>query len=121
MKLRTRTLTVALSLSSLLFFVATDVPPAAAAPAWAPAASAAIHPGVQTFTNGAQCTANFVFYDGTAVYIGQAAHCSGTGGKHRDEWVHVRVLVDRNTGAGHRRFAARDHGLQLVADHAGAR
>jgi hypothetical protein len=49
------------------------------APQWAPAATAAIHPGVQTFTAGAQCTANFVFTDGTTVYIGQAAHCSGTG------------------------------------------
>jgi len=53
---------------------------AGAAPNWAPAATAAVHPGVQTFTNGAQCTANFVFTDGTNVYIGQAAHCSGTGG-----------------------------------------
>ena len=50
------------------------------APTWAPAASAPVHPGVQTFTNGAQCTANFVFYDSSNVYIGQAAHCSGTGG-----------------------------------------
>src|SRR5207302_6603955 len=48
--------------------------------AWSPAASAAIHPGVQTFTNGAQCTANFVFTNGVDVFIGQAAHCSGTGG-----------------------------------------
>ena len=39
-----------------------------------------IHPGVQTFTDGAQCTANFVFTDGTSTYLGQAAHCSGTGG-----------------------------------------
>jgi hypothetical protein len=31
-------------------------------------------------TAGAQCTANFVFTDGADVYIGQAAHCSGTGG-----------------------------------------
>jgi hypothetical protein len=54
--------------------------PAAALPAWAPAATAAVHPGVQTFTNGAQCTANFVFVDASNVYIGQAAHCSGTGG-----------------------------------------
>jgi hypothetical protein len=54
--------------------------PAGAAPSWAPAATAAIHPGVQTFTAGAQCTANFVYTDGTTVYIGQAAHCSGTGG-----------------------------------------
>jgi hypothetical protein len=52
---------------------------ASAAPTWAPAASAPIHPGVQTFTDGAQCTANFVFFDATDVYIGQAAHCSGTG------------------------------------------
>ena len=50
------------------------------ASAWAPAASAPVHPGVMTFTDGAQCTANFVFTGGTDVYIGQAAHCSGTGG-----------------------------------------
>ena len=43
------------------------------------AAEATIHPGVQTYTEGAQCTANFVFSDGTDVFIGQAAHCSGTG------------------------------------------
>ena len=55
--------------------------PASAAPTWAPASSATIKPGNQTYTNGAQCTANFVFYDASnAVYIGQAAHCSGTGG-----------------------------------------
>jgi hypothetical protein len=52
----------------------------AVASAWAPAASATVHPGVQTFTDGAQCTSNFVFSDGTNTYIGQAAHCSGTGG-----------------------------------------
>jgi hypothetical protein len=49
------------------------------APNWAPAASAAIHPGVQTLTAGGQCTANFVYYDTNDVYIGQAAHCSSTG------------------------------------------
>ena len=55
--------------------------PAAADPAWAPAATAPIHPGVQTDTNGGQCTANFVFFDAANnVYIGQAAHCSGTDG-----------------------------------------
>jgi hypothetical protein len=52
----------------------------AVASAWAPASSATVHPGVQTFTNGAQCTSNFVFSDGSNTYIGQAAHCSGTGG-----------------------------------------
>jgi hypothetical protein len=52
---------------------------ALAAPTWAPASSATIHPGVQVFTNGAQCTANFVYYDASNVYLGQAAHCSSTG------------------------------------------
>jgi hypothetical protein len=50
-----------------------------AASAWAPADQATIHPGVQVFTDGAQCTANFVYQDGSNVYLGQAAHCSGTG------------------------------------------
>ncbi len=52
-----------------------------AASAWAPAATATVHPGVQTFTAGAQCTSNFVFQEGSNVYLGQAAHCSGTGGQ----------------------------------------
>lgn len=55
--------------------------PAAAEPDWAPAATAAVHPGVQTYTDGAQCTSNFVFFDASDdVFIGQAAHCSGTDG-----------------------------------------
>lgn len=54
-------------------------PPALSAPQWAPAATASIRPGVQTVTAGGQCTANFVFYDAAAVYIGQAAHCSSLG------------------------------------------
>src|SRR5829696_1094324 len=55
--------------------------PAQAAPTWAPAATAPVHPGVQTLTNGGQCTSNFVFFDAANnVYIGQAAHCSGTDG-----------------------------------------
>lgn len=62
----------------------------AATIAWAPAATATVHPGVMTFTSSkygtgffsqgsSQCTANFVFTDGTTVYLGQAAHCSSTG------------------------------------------
>jgi hypothetical protein len=49
------------------------------ASAWAPADTAPIHPGVMTFTEGGQCTSNFVFQDGSNVYLGQAAHCSSTG------------------------------------------
>jgi hypothetical protein len=57
--------------------IAAQAPPAGAAPTWAPAASAAIHPGVQTVTAGGQCTANFVFYDSSnTVYIGQADRCT---------------------------------------------
>jgi len=42
-------------------------------------AAAPIHPGVMTFTGGGQCTSNFVFRDGGGTYLGQAAHCAGTG------------------------------------------
>ena len=60
--------------------VAATSTPATAETAWAPADSAAIHPGVMMYTEGAQCTANFVFTDGSgATYVGYAAHCAGTG------------------------------------------
>src|SRR5262245_22586553 len=60
--------------------LAVGAPAASADPSWAPASSATIHPGVQTVTNGAQCTSNFVFFDGSGtIYLGQAAHCAGTG------------------------------------------
>jgi hypothetical protein len=52
---------------------------AAAGSTWAPAAQATIHPGVMTVTNGGDCTANFIFYNATDVFIGQAAHCASTG------------------------------------------
>src|SRR3546814_9126358 len=32
------------------------------------------------FTDGAQCTANFIFTNAADVFIGYAAHCAGTGG-----------------------------------------
>ena len=53
----------------------------ATASAWAPAASATIQPGSETVTAGGQCTSNFVYQDGSDVYLGQAAHCSSTGGQ----------------------------------------
>ena len=68
---------LALVVSLLALAIAALVP--ATASAWAPASSATIHPGVQTYTQGAQCTANFIFQNGSDVYIGQAAHCAGTG------------------------------------------
>lgn len=51
-----------------------------AAPTWAPAGTAQIHPGTQMYTDGGQCTGNFVFTDAANnVYVGYAAHCAGKG------------------------------------------
>lgn len=53
---------------------------AEAAPSWAPADTAPIHPGTMMYTDGAQCTGNFVFTDAAGnVYVGYAAHCAGKG------------------------------------------
>jgi hypothetical protein len=71
---------VKLALALLLSITAPMLLPGLAS-AWAPASTATVHPGVQVFTEGAQCTSNFVFAEGTTVYLGQAAHCSGTGGQ----------------------------------------
>jgi hypothetical protein len=60
--------------------VVRHAPRTVAAAAWAPAATATIHPGVMMYTDGAQCTANFVFTDTAGdVFVGYAAHCAGTG------------------------------------------
>lgn len=59
---------------------AAPAPARAKAPAFAPADKATVTPGVQTINPSGQCTANFVFTDGTgAVYLGQSAHCTSTG------------------------------------------
>lgn len=79
---RVRTLALAGTVSlAVTGLAAVSGTAAHAAPTWAPAATAAITPGVQTNTEGSgQCTANFVFTDTAGnVYLGQAAHCSGTG------------------------------------------
>ena len=67
------------SLLLVLGLIVAAVLPASAS-AWAPAATAPIHPGVPTNTVGSgQCTANFIFTEGSKTYIGQAAHCASTG------------------------------------------
>ncbi|MCU1673139.1 MAG: hypothetical protein JWN77_1252 [Frankiales bacterium] len=68
--------------------------PASAAPTWAPAGTATVHPGVQTYTDGAQSTANFVFTDGVTTYLGQAAHCSGTGGSTETDGCFAQSLPE---------------------------
>lgn len=70
-----------LSLLVLALSIAALPSTATAQPTWAAAGTATVKPGVQTVTDGGQCTANFVFYDADGgIYIGQAAHCAGTGG-----------------------------------------
>lgn len=46
---------------------------------FAPAATATVHPGVQTTSPGGICTSDFVFTDGRSTFLGQAAHCAGQG------------------------------------------
>ncbi|MGY2702481.1 hypothetical protein [Nocardioides sp. HB32] len=70
----------ALLSSGVLAAALSAAAPASAAPTWAPADTAQIHPGTMMYTEGAQCTANFVYTDGAGtVYVGYAAHCAGTG------------------------------------------
>ena len=108
---------LALLVASMALVASALIP--AAASAWAPAKTAAVHPGVQVFTEGAQCTSNFVFEEGTTVYLGQAAHCSGTGGQTETDGctsgslpIGTPVEVTGASKPGHPR-------LQLLADDAG--
>ena len=80
----------------------------ASAPGFTSASAAKIRPGVQTFTDGAQCTANFLFQDGTgSVYLGQSAHCAGTGAANETNGclakslpLGTRVKIDGATRPG---------------------
>lgn len=68
---------------ALVLFAAAMLPVAAQASpggqSWSPVEQATIRPGAVMITAGAQCTANFVFFDADDVYIGQAAHCAAGG------------------------------------------
>jgi hypothetical protein len=79
--LRRPLLAALVATAGLLAVLGVGSSPVSAEPTWAPEATAAIHPGVQTVTSGGQCTANFIYTAGSDVYIGQAAHCASTGGQ----------------------------------------
>jgi hypothetical protein len=111
---------VAVALAALLAAVLALATPAQAADSWAPAGRAAIQPGVQMFTKGAQCTGNFVFKDRLGrVYVGYAAHCAGKGSSTDTNGCATRSLplgtrvrfaeggsvVDGGTTVGHGRLA----------------
>jgi len=80
MSIRPRLVSALALTAGLVATALTGASSATASTTWAPAATAKIHPGVMMYTDGAQCTANFVFTDGAGtVYVGYAAHCAGTG------------------------------------------
>ena len=76
---RGRVLAVAAMAIAVLVSGVGFAPHARPASRWVAAPVASIHPGVMTFTPVGQCTANFVFFQGAEVFLGQAAHCAGTG------------------------------------------
>ena len=78
MRLRSVLSTLTTTAFAVAFFVTNPGP--AQAVTWAPADRATIRPGVQMYTDGAQCTANCVYTDRAGhVYVGYAAHCAGLG------------------------------------------
>jgi hypothetical protein len=69
-----------IALGAVLAPAATAAPAQSGPDEWAPADSAPIRPGVVTETEGGgSCTSNFVFTSGDRTFLGQAAHCAGTG------------------------------------------
>jgi hypothetical protein len=82
MTLKLRGVAVSAATVGVVALGALVAPSASAAPSasWAAADDAAIRPGVVTDTEGGgRCTSNFIFSSGGKTFIGQAAHCAGTG------------------------------------------
>lgn len=80
MRLLMRPVLAMLAVLPLIGALVVASPTADATGRWAPLATAQVRPGVQMYTAGAQCTANFVFTDTAGnVYVGYAAHCAGKG------------------------------------------
>ena len=80
------------------------------------------------YTDGAQCTANFVYTDAAGTtYVGYAAHCAGPGAATDTDGCQHRVPAARHPGhlqrgrqPGRRGHPGRHRhpGLQQLADHA---
>ena len=76
---------------------------ASAAPTWAPASTATVHPGVLTDTGGAQCTANFIYTDAVERLHRPGRALLGHRRADRHRRLHRRDAARRH--AGHRRRA----------------
>jgi hypothetical protein len=63
---------------------------------FAPASSAPIHPGVMVTSKAGQCTANFIFRavkdQKERLFLGQAAHCTGTGNETETDGCKAKSL-----------------------------
>ena len=69
------------------------------APGGLPPTGRRITPGVQMFTDGAQCTGNFVYTDDAGhVFVGYAAHCAGRGGQTDTDGCSTGVPTPRHPG-----------------------
>lgn len=74
---RFRGVATAVATAGLVALGVTAAPAAGAAPGQG---GGAIHPGVMTASEGGgSCTSNFIFTSRGKTFIGQAAHCAGTG------------------------------------------
>ena len=86
----------ALASAAVLGAATATVAPASAAPTWAPADQATLTPGVQAYTEGGQCTANFVFTDAAGGVLRGALR------RHRrgdpDRRLRVRLAPARHEG-----------------------
>lgn len=98
-RLTTAVVGVAAALTTCL-----SAPAEAASPdtrAWAPADSATIYPGVQTYVGSAQCTAGAVFTDDAGnVYLSQAAHCTGDASVGTSVEFWTGASLGKFTGSG---------------------
>lgn len=70
---------VALLVATVAGLGVAGAPHAEAKSRWAAVGTAPIHPGVRTYSPTGSCSANFVFFKGAEVYLGQAAHCTAQG------------------------------------------
>lgn len=86
--------------------IATAAPDGGSGTGQASAESASIRPGVVTESEGGGgCTSNFIFTSGDKTFIGQAAHCAGTGDatetngcKSKSAPIGTTVVIKANDG-----------------------
>ena len=105
------------ALALAVFACAIVAGPASAAPSWAPASSATIHPGVQTFTDWCPVHRQLRLLRRVERLPRPGRPLLGHRHGDRDQRLRQRLAAARHRGR-HRRQQARHPRLQLVADDA---